>query len=78
MLAYKNYLEISGFKVLYIENKNNVSTVDHLSELINNITMILNCTTGVDFPAIDIQKVRIPLSERIEDDLHLLKINIRK
>ena len=24
MLAYKNYLEISGFKVLYIENKNNV------------------------------------------------------
>ena len=41
----------------------------------NNITMILNCTTGIDFPAIDIQKVRIPLSERIEDDLHLLKIN---
>ena len=36
MLAYKNYLEISGFKVLYIENKNNVSTVDHLSEIIKN------------------------------------------
>ena len=26
MLAYKKYLEISGFKVLYIENKNNIST----------------------------------------------------
>ena len=27
MNAYKKYLEISGFKVLYIENKNNISTV---------------------------------------------------
>ena len=34
MLAYKQYLEISGFKVLYIENKNNISTIDYLSEFI--------------------------------------------
>ena len=41
----------------------------------NNITMILNCTTASAFPEIDIQKIRVPLSERIEDDIHLLKIN---
>jgi len=35
----------------------------------------VNCTTGVDFPTIDVQKVRIPLSERLENDIHLLKIN---
>ena len=27
MLAYKKYLQNSGFKVIYIENKNNLSTV---------------------------------------------------
>ena len=31
MLAYKNYLQNSGFKVIYIENKNNISTVESVS-----------------------------------------------
>ena len=41
----------------------------------NNITMIVNCTIGIDFPAIDVQKMRVPLSEKLENDLHLLRIN---
>ena len=31
MLAYKKYLQNSGFKVIHIENKNNLSTVEYLS-----------------------------------------------
>ena len=31
MLAYKKYLQNLGFKVIYIENKNNLSTVEYLS-----------------------------------------------
>ncbi len=49
MLAYKNYLEISGFKVLYIENKNNVSTVDYLSEFIKNKYQKINLIDPHDF-----------------------------
>ncbi len=49
MLAYKNYLEISGFKVLYIENKNNVSTVDYLSEIIKNKYQKINPIDPHDF-----------------------------
>ncbi len=49
MLAYKNYLEISGFKVLYIENKNNASTVDHLSEIIKNKYQKINLIDPHDF-----------------------------
>ena len=49
MLAYKNYLEISGFKVLYIENKNNSSTVDYLSELIRDKYQKINLIDPHDF-----------------------------
>ena len=49
MLAYKNYLEISGFKVLYIENKNNISTVDHLSEFIKDKYQKINLIDPHDF-----------------------------
>jgi len=49
MLAYKNYLEISGLKVLYIENKNNVSTFDYLSEFIKNKYQKINLIDPHDF-----------------------------
>ena len=34
ILAYKKYLEKSGLKVLYVENKKNISTYDYLSKYI--------------------------------------------
>jgi len=49
MLAYKKYLEISGFKVLYIENKNNISTVDYLSEFIKDKYQKINLIDPHDF-----------------------------
>jgi len=49
MLAYKKYLEISGFKVLYIENKNNISTVDYLSEFIKDKYQKINVIDPHDF-----------------------------
>ena len=49
MLAYKQYLEISGFKVLYIENKNNISTVDYLSEFIKDKYQKINLIDPHDF-----------------------------
>ena len=49
MLAYKDYLEISGFKVLYIENKNNISTVDYLSEFIKDKYQKINLIDPHDF-----------------------------
>lgn len=49
MLSYKNYLEKSGFKVLYIENKNNISTVDYLSEFIKDKYQKINLIDPHDF-----------------------------
>ena len=49
MLSYKNYLEKSGFKVLYIENKNNISTVDYLSEFIKDKYQKINLINPHDF-----------------------------
>jgi len=49
MLAYKNYLEISGFNVLYIENKNNISTVDYISEFIKDKYQKINLIDPHDF-----------------------------
>jgi len=49
MLAYKKYLEISGFKVLYIENKNNISTFDYLSEFIKDKYQKINLIDPHDF-----------------------------
>ena len=40
MLAYKKYLVIFGYKVLYCKNKNNFSTFDYLSKLYYNSTII--------------------------------------
>ena len=49
MLFYKNYLEKSGFKVLYIENKNNISTVHYLSEFIKDKYQKINLIDPHDF-----------------------------
>ena len=49
MLAYKNYLEISGFKVLYIENRNNISTFEYLSEFIIDKYQKINLIDPHDF-----------------------------
>ncbi len=49
MLAYKEYLEISGFKVLYIDNKKNISTIDYLSELIIDKYQKINLIDPHDF-----------------------------
>ena len=49
MHAYKKYLEISGFKVLYIENRNNFSTVDYFSEFIKDKYQKINLIDPHDF-----------------------------
>ena len=49
MLAYKKYLETAGFKVLYIENKNNTSTVNYLSEFIKGKYQKINLIDPHDF-----------------------------
>ena len=49
MLAYKKFLEKSGFKVSYIENKNNISTVDYLSESIKDKYQKINLIDPHDF-----------------------------
>ena len=49
MRAYKKYLEKSGFKVLYIENKNNIYTVDYLSEFIKDKYQKINLINPHDF-----------------------------
>jgi len=49
MLAYQKYLEKSGFKVSYIENKNNISTVDYLSEFIKDKYQKINLIDPHDF-----------------------------
>ena len=45
----KKYLEKSGFKVTYIENKNNISTVDYLSEFIKDKYQKINLIDPHDF-----------------------------
>ena len=49
MLAYKNYLENSGFDVLYIENKDNSSTVDYLSKYMKDKYQKINLINPHDF-----------------------------
>ena len=49
MLAYKKYLETSGHKVLYIENKDNLSTVDYLSKYIQEKYQKINILNPHDF-----------------------------
>ena len=49
MLAYKKYLENSGYKVFYIENKNNFSTVDYLSKYLKDKYEIINILNPHDF-----------------------------
>jgi len=49
MIAYKKFLEKSGFKVLYIENKKNISTVDYLSTYLKDNYQIINLINPHDF-----------------------------
>ena len=41
----------------------------------NNINIIINCTQQIAFPEVDVKKVRIPFSDRLENDIDLLKQN---
>jgi len=49
MLAYKKYLEKSGFKVSYIENKNNISTDDYITEFNKDKYQKINLIDPHDF-----------------------------
>ena len=49
MLAYKKYLQNSGFKVIYIENKNNLSTVEYLSKYLQGKYQKINIINPHDF-----------------------------
>ncbi len=49
MLAYKKYLENLGHKVLYIENKNNISTFDYLSKQLEEKYQKINIINPHDF-----------------------------
>ena len=35
----------------------------------NNINIIINCTQQIAFPEVDVKKVRIPFSDRLENDI---------
>lgn len=41
----------------------------------NNINIIINCTQQIPFPEVDVTKIRIPFSDRLENDIDLLKQN---
>jgi len=41
----------------------------------NNINIIINCTQQIAFPEVDVTKIRIPFSDRLENDIDLLKQN---
>jgi len=49
MLAYKKFLEKSGFNVSYIENKNNISTVNVLSKYLKDKYQKINLINPHDF-----------------------------
>jgi len=49
MLAYKKYLENLGYKVFYIDNKNNFSTVDYLSNYLEKKYQKINIYNPHDF-----------------------------
>ena len=49
MLAYKSYLENSGHKVSYVENKNNFSTVDYLKNFLEDKYQLINIVNPHDF-----------------------------
>ncbi len=49
MLAYKKYLENSGHKVFYIDNKNNFSTIDYLSRHLEAKYQKINIINPHDF-----------------------------
>ena len=49
MFAYKKYLENSGHKVFYIENENNLSTVDYLSKYLEDKYQQINIINPHDF-----------------------------
>jgi len=49
MLAYKKYLENSGHEVDYVENKNNLSIVDHLLKHLKDTYQQINIINPHDF-----------------------------
>ncbi len=49
MFAYKKYLENSGHKILYIENRNNLSTVEYLSKYLQGKYQKINIINPHDF-----------------------------
>ena len=49
MLAYKKYLEKLGFKVFYLQNKKNSSTVDYLSGFLKDKFQKINILKPHDF-----------------------------
>ena len=49
MLAYKKYLQNTGFKVLYIENKNNLYTVEYFSKYLQGKYQKINIINPHDF-----------------------------
>ena len=49
MLAYKKYLDKSGFEVLYIKNKNNFSTIDYLNKYLDDRYQKINLINPHDF-----------------------------
>ncbi len=49
MIAYKQYLEKLGFKVLYVENENDISTFDYLTKYLKDNYQKINLINPHDF-----------------------------
>ena len=90
MLAYKNFLEKSGFSVKYLENKNNISTIDYLSKHLQGKYQKINLINPHDFLImkrlnnfveannLQLNILKSPMFLTKEDLRELFKLNIKK
>ena len=90
MLAYKKFLENSGFKVFYIENENNISTFDYFSKYLKNKYQKINLINPHDFLLmkritnfVEVNNLKLnifpsPMFMTDDDDRKLFELNLKK